>query len=212
MAERLRTSFLFLLGIALFNVATTAGSEPLPDDLLDELQGGGYTIYFRHAPTEWSQQDRVRTLADCASCDPERMRQLSDEGRVLARQVGETIRQLGIPVDRVFASEYCRTVETARLLGLGPVETTRDIINARVADLIGGREKLKRTATARLSTPPAAGTNNVIVAHGNVFLLAARTRPVELGAAVVRSDRNGGFSVVARISPEEWATLAKSTR
>ncbi|GAB4354332.1 MAG: histidine phosphatase family protein [Gammaproteobacteria bacterium] len=193
-------------------VILTTYSEPLPDNLVDELRRGGYTIYFRHAPTEWSQRDQVSTLADCSSCDPKRMRQLSDEGRDMARRVGDAMRKLGIPVGEVLASEYCRTVETAKLLGLGRVTTTRDVINARVASLIGGREKLRRAARAHLSAPPAEGTNTVIVAHGNVFLLAAGTRPAELGAAVVRADGEGGFSVEAMLDPEDWIELAISPR
>lgn len=176
--------------------------------LLDALRRGGYVIYFRHAPTEWSQQDRVQTLADCASCDPQKMRQLSAAGRALARQIGTAIRKLGIPVGQVFASEYCRTVETARLLGLGTVITTRDVINTRVADYVGGREALARRVRARLVEPPATGTNTVIVAHGNVFLLAAGTRPMEAGAAIVRGDGRGHFSVIAMLSPDAWSSLS----
>ncbi|KAA3630461.1 MAG: hypothetical protein DWQ09_00050 [Proteobacteria bacterium] len=184
-----------------------ASAETVNGHLLEALRRGGHVIYFRHAPTEWSQQDRVRNLDDCTSCDPLRMRQLSAEGRAMAQQLGAAIRQLKIPIGQVLASEYCRTRETAHLLGLGEVETTRDVINARVADYIGGRAALARTARARLTATPPAGTNTVIVAHGNVFLLAAGTRPSEAGAAIVRGDGRGGFSVVAMVGPEEWASL-----
>ena len=198
---------LVLFLVALLSTVPDTLAEPADAQLLDALRHGGYTLYFRHAPTEWSQQDRVRTLTDCASCDPQRTRQLAESGRALAEQIGATIRRLRIPVGEVWASEYCRTTETARLLNLGDVRTTRDVINARVAELVGGREVLARTARKRLATAPAEGTNTVIVAHGNVFLLAAGTRPPELGAAVLRANGKGGFTVVRLLAPEEWATL-----
>src|SRR5688572_22420356 len=87
--------------------------------LVEALQGGGYNIYFRHAPTDWGQHDRVETAGDWASCDPAKMRQLSAEGRAIVRRIGDAIRALGVPVAKVLSSEYCRAWETARLLDLG---------------------------------------------------------------------------------------------
>lgn len=193
----------------LMRLGAAPASEPAAPDagLVAHLRQGGHVIYFRHAATDWSQQDRVRTPADITSCDPRRMRQLSEAGRTAARHIGAEMRRLGIPVAQVLASEYCRTVETARLLGLGKVQTTRDVLNARVAEYVGGRDTLARTARARLAAVPPPGTNTVIVAHGNVFLLAAGRTPVEAGAAIVRGDGGGGFTVVDMINPDEWSTL-----
>ena len=205
--RRSRPVVLALSWLALWYAPLGIAEMAVDAGLLDELRGGGYVIYFRHAATDWSNPDRVSGLDDVRSCDPTRMRQLSDQGRAQARQIGEAMRSLKIPVDRVLASEYCRTVETARLLGLGEVRTTRDVINARVADRVGGRESLARNARRRLATPPASGSNTVIVAHGNVFLLAAGTRPPEGGAAIVRADGGGGFGVEAILDPADWATL-----
>ena len=50
-------------------------------------------------------------------------RMLSDKGRADAVQVGEAIRRLRIPISEVYCSEYCRAVETARLLSLGDPKT-----------------------------------------------------------------------------------------
>lgn len=204
-----RWSALVLIGVCFGLLTGTDGAAAEADraSLLDALRRGGYVIYFRHAPTQWTQQDRVRDEADFASCDPGRMRQLSQEGRALARQIGTTLRRLEIPIGEVLASEYCRTVETARLMGVGAVTTTRDVINTRVADYVGGREALRRTARARLAAAPPPGTNTVIVAHGNVLLLAGGTRPVEAGAVVVRGDGAGGYEIVAMLAPDEWASV-----
>ena len=176
--------------------------------LVDALRNGGHVIYFRHARTEWSQHDQVTGPGDWTSCDPARMRQLSDEGRRRARAVGQAMRELGIPVGAVYSSPYCRCVETAELLDLGPVTTTRDILNARAAEYIGGRDTLRRTARSRLATRPPEGTNTVLVAHGNVFLLAAGERPPEGGAAIVRPRGDRRFDVLGTITAEAWIALA----
>ena len=188
------------------SVAASPSGEPDPG-LVEALRAGGYVIYVRHAPTHWEQDDLVESLDDVSSCDGERMRQLTPQGRETSRRIGNAIRTLRIPIGQVLASEYCRTVETATLMQLGEVVTTRDVINARAARLLQGREHLAETARARLSTPPVPGTNTVIVAHGNVFVLAAGTRPPEAGAAVVRPDGASGFEIVAMLDAEDWSCL-----
>lgn len=177
--------------------------------LVDALRAGGYILYFRHAATDWSQADRNRD-ADWDSCDPAQMRQLSDAGREVAKQVGDALRRLRIPVGQVVASDFCRARETARLLGLGPVETTSDLINTTHAEHVGGREALRRRVQRRMSIPPPPGTNTVLVAHGNVFMLVSEPRPVEAGTAIVRPNGNGGFELIAAVTPDEWIEFART--
>lgn len=199
-----------LLGVlALLDVAAAQDRARLTGEaLVDALRAGGYTLYFRHASTDWTTNDHVVGAGDWVSCDPTKMRQLTPAGRETARRVGEAIRGLGIPVGRVLASPYCRTVETARAMALGPVETTTDIINMRVAEFFGGESAVAARTRRRLSLPPSAGTNTVFVAHGNVLRTATGEYPGEAEAIVFAPDGNGGFAVRARVSPEEWARLA----
>src|SRR3989441_12350799 len=69
-----------------------------------------YTTLFRS--TDFSQNDeRMKSYEDCAN-----QRNLIDRGRSDARAAAAAIRHLGVPVERVLASPFCRTVETAQLL------------------------------------------------------------------------------------------------
>jgi broad specificity phosphatase PhoE len=175
---------------------------------VESLRKGGYNIYFRHAATDWSQNDQVSKEDDWTSCDPNNMRQLSEAGRKTAGIVGEAIRALQIPIGQVLASPYCRTVETARNMKLGPVEMTTDIMNLRVADYFGGTSAIAARANGRLSMHPQAKTNTVLVAHGNVLVTATDVYPQEAEAIVFRPESNGTWTFVARISPQDWAHLA----
>ncbi len=181
---------------------------PSPEALVARLQTGGYNIYFRHAQTDWSQSDDIGQAGDWTSCDPSRVRQLSDEGRRTSRAVGDAIRALGIPVGLVLASPYCRTVETASLMALGPVETTTDVMNLRVAEYFGGTEAIAETARLRLAQRPPAGFNTVIVAHGNVAREATSVYPDEAEGAVFQPLENGGFAFVGLLTPRQWQDLA----
>ncbi len=176
--------------------------------LVEALRGGGFNIYFRHAATNWSQSDRVERADDWLSCDGARMRQLSDTGRADATAVGEAMRRLKIPVAEVLASPYCRTVETARALGMGPVTPSTEVMNLRAAAYFGGRAAIVASAQKLLSTAPQPGSNRLIVAHGNVAREATPVYPGEGEAVVFAPDDSGGFYLVGRLTPAQWSELA----
>lgn len=180
--------------------------------LAEALQDGGYNIYFRHAPTDWGQQDRVETAGDWTSCDLTEMRQLSPEGRATARRIGEAMHALGVPVAKVLSSEYCRAWETARLLDLGPVTTTRDIMNMRAVAHVGGRDAVIRRARRVLAQPAPKGANVVIVGHGNLMRAATGAYASEAGSGVYapRAGSELGFELVARLTPDDWMRLAEA--
>lgn len=203
-------ALLCTLAVAVMHSQMTSAQQLSGEPLVESLQRGGYTIYFRHAPTDWGQSDRVENAGDWTSCDPGEMRQLSDEGRAIARRIGEAIRALNIPVGKVLSSEYCRAAETARLLDLGPVRTTRDIMNMRAAEHVGGREAVIRRARRVLSLPPMAGMNTVIVGHGNLMRAATGAYAGEAGSGIYMPapEADGGFRLVGRLSAEDWTRLA----
>lgn len=205
-------TFRILLVLVMASLAAPTAAEELSGEaLVEALRGGGYTLYFRHAPTDWSGTDQVREAGDWTSCDPAKMRQLSDEGRETARRAGAAIRRLGIPVGRVLSSEYCRSAETARLLELGTVETTRDVMNMRAAELMGGREAVVRRAQAVFRRPPPDGSNTVVVGHGNLMRAATGAYAGEAGCGIYvrKPGSERGFELVAELTPEDWMRLAE---
>ena len=193
-----------LVGVAVAQTATGLEGPAL----VEALRQGGYNIYFRHAATDWSHNDQVSEAGDWTSCDPGKMRQLSKAGQKTAGAIGAAIRALQIPIGQVLASPYCRTVETARHMKLGPVETTTDIMNLRVAEYFGGTAAIAEHTRRRLSMLPPAATNAVLVAHGNVLVNATDVYPQEAEAIVFRPEGNGTWTFVARILPQEWIRLA----
>lgn len=207
-SRAMRPAHLLLVALLLVVFPALAAETLSGESLVRVLRDGGYNIYFRHAQTDWSQSDRIRETGDWKSCDPSRARQLSDAGRDTARAVGEAIRALDIPVGRVLASPYCRAVDSARLMGLGPVETTTAVMNMRAAEYFGGRDAIVATARELLSTPPPAGTNTVIAAHGNVARAATPVYPGEAEGVVFRPEGNGEFSFIGRLTPAQWTELA----
>ena len=67
---------------------------------------------------------------------------------------------------------------------------------------------MRRTmAKALLATPPEAGTNTVIVAHGNVAQAATPAYPGEGDGLVFHPDGAGGFQYIGQITPSEWSRI-----
>jgi len=196
---------------AVLILPATGSAESMADRaLVDALRAGGHVLYFRHAATDWSRNDQVGKDGDWTSCDPDRMRQLSDEGRAAARRIGEAIRALGIPVKRVLSSQYCRSAETARQMAFGPVETTRDIMNLRSAEYVGGVGVATANARRVFATPPPAGGNTVVVGHGNLMRAATGAYTGEGGSVILRPAPGSewGFTVIAELADEDWTRLA----
>jgi len=210
MSRVLRYSLALLLGVLPLAFSTAAAGTPtILNDLalVEALRAGGYNFYFRHVSTDWSQSDGLRRADDWLSCDPTQMRQLSDPGRADAVAIGNAIRKLEIPVSEILASPYCRTVETARLMELGQVTTSTAVMNLRAAEYFGGRAAIVASAQALLATSPEPYTNRVIVAHGNVAQASTPVYPAEGEGVVFQPDDKGGFHLVGRIGPADWARL-----
>lgn len=213
MSKRASLLFASMLATALVFAALPA-SAPASDgarlsgaDLLQALRGGGFNIFVRHAETDWSQHDTVQATGDWESCDGARVRQLSAQGRATARTVGEAMRALSVPVGLVLASPYCRTMQTAELMGYGQPTPTTDVMNLRAASFFGGPDAIVATARALLATPPRDGTNTLIAAHGNVAQAATPVYPAEGEAVVFEPRGEAGFELVARISAAQWRQL-----
>ena len=209
-AKAFQTLFVLCLVFPSF-FGGSAAQELEGEALVEAVRRGGYNIYFRHAATDWGQSDRAEKAGRWASCDPDEMRQLSSAGRATARRIGEAIRALDIPVGKVLSSEYCRAAETARLLDVGPVETTSDIMNMNAAELVGGREAVVERARRVLSEPAQAGRNVIIVGHGNLMRAATGTYAGEGGSGIYvpAPESETGIKLVGRLSAEEWTQLAE---
>ena len=159
-----------------------AGEELAGPTLLAALRQGGFVLYFRHARTDFSQDDT--DLSDLSNCATQR--NLSAEGRNQARLIDEGIAALAIPIGEVLSSELCRTRETAEL-AFGRTTLAPDLTSFGTAG--SEAEEQERAAALRrlLATPPAPGTNTVLVGHLFNIQAAASISLAEGEAAIFSS-------------------------
>jgi len=106
---------LMLAGFLQSSPALALGAED--EALLASLQKPGHVALMRHA---WAPGTGDPDIFDIDHCDPQR--NLSSQGREQAKAIGARLRSLGISKAQVYSSRWCRCLETAALLGLGPVQ------------------------------------------------------------------------------------------
>ena len=194
------------LALALIAPAAAAAQTPAAvplrgAELLAALRGGGFVLYFRHADTDWKQNDTGgMRLEDCAA-----QRNLSDRGRENARAIGAAIRALAIPIGSVLASPLCRTVETA-MLAFGVAEKSMAVREG--GPLPPGSPGRYEALRVLLSTPVAPGTNLVLVGHAYPYYSLVGGQYLEEGEADVVRPRGADFEVVARVGLKQWRELA----
>jgi phosphohistidine phosphatase SixA len=173
---------------------------------INALRQGGYVIVFRHGATHNDQ-------ADTDPLHPENVaqqRQLNDQGRALARAIGDAMRKLKIPVGQVHTSVFNRAVETGKLLGFGEVTPSLDFTEGGL--VVSPIENNRRMAALRkvAATAPAAGSNVVVVTHKPNILDAFGKDwfDVREGEASVLKPESDGYKLVVRVQADEWSKLA----
>jgi phosphohistidine phosphatase SixA len=184
------------LGVA---VAGEPGTLSRPS-LLATLKAGGMILYFRHASTDFGQNDeQMSGYEDCT-----RQRNLTEQGRNEARAIGAAIKRLALPIGTVLASPFCRTMETARLI-FGEATATAAV---RGGPASGGATDRYAELAKVLSTVPPAGADLAIVSHGNPFYAVTGEPYLAEGeAAVIQPLGAAGFRIVARVPKDGWDAL-----
>ncbi len=171
---------------------------------IEAIQRGGHYIFIRHAMTNRSEQDsNPPNLADCSA-----QRNLTDDGRVQARAMGEAFRALNVPVGLVLSSEYCRAQEHAKLA----FDQAQPEPSLELPDFLAAEKRQSNTEGMLriLATLPPSSTNVVMVAHSpNIRDSVGIDLPVEGGAVILKPSAGGKPTQVLKVLPGEWTTLAQ---
>lgn len=175
------------------------------DALMRALKGGGYTLLFRHMARDadiTELGDKI-VISDCSTQIP-----LSTLGRAQAQSVGNALRKLQIPIGETIASPFCRTMESARLIA--GTARAENMVAGRKADDFNAENDFAPLVKVIL-TPPAAGTNRIIVGHNSAFTQIEGGPYQQEGEAAVFRAIDGRRVLIARLRVEDWQTYAFPT-
>jgi phosphohistidine phosphatase SixA len=191
-----RTPHVVILGLALSLIPAAANANQLA--IWDKLQGTnpqGYVLLLRHSYAPGVGDPTNFTLGDCST-----QRNLSDQGRQDAREIGEWLKRREIKISRVESSRWCRAKETARLLDLGRVRLNRNLDSLfQESDLINHPQTLK----VRKQIIDYRKKSGLLILVGHYVNIAALTNAgVDSGEGVlVRADSKGVIKIVG-VTPD----------
>jgi len=185
-----------LAGAFLATLITVAMAAPAAADdaLWKALRSGEHVALLRHALAPGTADPTEFALRDCAT-----QRNLSDQGRGQAARIGDRFRANGIAVARVASSQWCRCLETARLLDLGPVEELPPL-NSFFRR--GERRNAQTQALQAWLGDQVLERPIVLVTHQVNITALTGIFPASGELVVLRRDSDGTLAVIGRLETE----------
>ncbi|MEQ9606444.1 MAG: histidine phosphatase family protein [Kiloniellaceae bacterium] len=186
-----------LLGSVLLAAALSAAPAGAADFDLARLNEGGTVLLLRHVKAGGADSDDF-DLNDCRT-----QREVGESGRKQAAELAARFKAAGITAARVLSSQWCRALQTAELLGLGPVEEA-PALNYYHWKL--GSEDAMKDALRRFFIElkaPAPGAPVVLVSHTTAFGVIGVEAPKSGGGLVLRPNGTAAPEVVGAISAPE---------
>lgn len=186
-----RLAILAAVGVVVVTVLSPAAASGLTwSDLRNET---GVVVLMRHALAPGGGDPPSFQLGRC-----ETQRNLSSQGRQQAQDIGARVRASGVEIAGVLSSPWCRSADTARLLGLGPVRkraylgstftASRSVVEVR-------KERLRRLIASHRGK---SGVLVVVAHYANISDLTGLSTTSGEGIAV-RVNGNDALEILGRL-------------
>ena len=181
-----------ILSLTLLSAMPAVASAADQSEVIDRLNAGGHILMIRHALAPGNGDPPNFKIGDCAT-----QRNLDDTGRNQARSIGVWLRNNGVTSARVYSSQWCRCLETARLLNLGPVKEMAALNSfyERTQD----REPNLKALNDFISQQPVKGELIILVTHFVTIADIAGTSVSSGGGALLALHEDAPYTVVGRL-------------
>lgn len=162
---------------------------------LAELAKPGRVLMLRHANAPGIGDPPNFKLEDCST-----QRNLDAAGRAQARALGRRLAQAGVREAGVYSSQWCRCLETAKLLNLGPV-TPQPALNSFFAR---SEQRQPTVAALRsfLSGLPTNGPPVILVTHQFTINEFTSVGTASGGGSLFELNGSGAPRLLGAIKPD----------
>jgi len=157
-----------------------------------QLAQGKAIALIRHALAPGMSDPSHFLVTDCST-----QRLLSEEGREQAVRIGELFRAQGIAEANLLSSQWCRCLDTARLLDLGEVKEF-DALNSFFENRSFADKQTAEVLAKMPNWVVGADLPTVLVTH-QVNISALTSTPTASGEIVIIALENDTPKVLARI-------------
>ena len=186
-------SYLLVCFAGLLGTLATAGDDSANADMVGKMKGGGHILMIRHALAPGTGDPANFQIGDCAT-----QRNLDDRGRNQARSIGNWLRKQGIGSVRVYSSQWCRCLETAKLLEMGSV-TELPALNS-FYELTQNREPNLKALRKFIAEQPSNGDLIILVTH-LVTISAITNEGVSSGEGVLlKLNEDAPYEIVGHLN------------
>jgi phosphohistidine phosphatase SixA len=184
--------------------------KPGEAELVAGLRSGGYVLVMRNPSAEPDKADR----------DPlnfkniRAQQQLSADGRQEAINLGNWLRQLGVPVGEVLTSRFNRCLQTALLAGFKQAKPVAELTEGSLVE--SPNENRRRAAVLRqlVATAVEPGANRLLVTHrANITQAFGKEwYDVREGEISIFKPEMGAYTLAGRLQLADWGRLAASLK
>jgi len=169
-----------------------AGDNMDEVEIIQRMKAGGHILMIRHALAPGTGDPADFQIGDCST-----QRNLDDRGRQQAKAIGNWLRAKGLTSARVYSSQWCRCLETAELLEMGPVEQL-PALNS-FYELPQNREPNLKALNKFIDEQPSEGELMILVTH-LVTISAITDQGVSSGEGVlIELKKDAPYKMVGRL-------------
>lgn len=153
--------FLFFFAILIESPQMLAQTNPSAAVGLEQARANTDTqlLMIRHALAPGMGDPAHFDINDCST-----QRNLSQEGIDQAKNFGQRLKELGFTPDKVWSSKWCRSFDTAKALGLGPV-TLLPTLNSYFQNRSVAGQQIADLKQFILNLPPKGGRYVMVTHH-----------------------------------------------
>jgi phosphohistidine phosphatase SixA len=189
MIKSFRSALALILLISL-SIQPSHSSELLIWDKLNTSSAKGYVLLLRHSLAPGVGDPDNFKLGDCST-----QRNLSQEGRDDAAEIGAWIKRQNVKIYRVESSRWCRARQTAKLLDIGKVKLNKNLDSLFRESNLESHPKTLKTKEQILNHRSKSGLLVLVGHYVNIAALVGVG--VDSGEGViVKADKNGGIKVL----------------
>ena len=189
MIKSLRSALALILLITL-SIQPSYASELLIWDKLSASSAKGYVLLLRHSLAPGVGDPENFKLGDCST-----QRNLSQEGRDDAAEIGAWIKRQKVKIYRVESSRWCRARQTAKLLDIGKVKLNKNLDSLFRESNLESHPKTLKTKEQILNHRNKSGLLVLVGHYVNIAALVGVG--VDSGEGViVKANKNGVIKVL----------------
>jgi phosphohistidine phosphatase SixA len=189
MIKPLRSALALILLISL-SIQPSYASELLIWDKLSASSAKGYVLLLRHSLAPGVGDPENFKLGDCST-----QRNLSQEGRDDAAEIGAWIKRQKVKIYRVESSRWCRARQTAKLLDIGKVKLNKNLDSLFRESNLESHPQTLKTKEQILNHRDKSGLLVLVGHYVNIAALVGVG--VDSGEGViVKANKNGVIKVL----------------